>query len=79
MVCITMQPTSAFLDITKVADFRSKQWQRIKLETKPKRLFNLFEGNVPILKPPENNRKPMVFWCFQLVQDGSIGLKNLAY
>ena len=40
-------------------------------------LFNPFLVNVPILYPPENTRKPLVFWCFQGVWNGNIGQKWL--
>ena len=33
---------------------------------------NPFPANVPILYPPENTRKPLVFWCFQGVWNGKI-------
>ena len=32
----------------------------------------------PILYPPENTKKPLVFWCFRGVYNGNIGLMALS-
>ena len=43
--------------------------------------INLFEASVPFL-PPENMKKPLVFWCFQGVQKETVAsdlLKDIIY
>ena len=42
---------------------------------KRNKIFNPFLANIPIFTPQEDNRKLLVFWYFQQLQNGNIGQK----
>ena len=49
--------------VKRVSSGYARSWKNISNSSGER--FNPFLINVPILHPPENTRKPKVFWCFQ--------------